>query len=243
MSAFDTNATISKHYVSFAGKSIETIVADKGGDIDEWFHQILSLYAGKPTVVGLDTEWSPSKKAAILQLCIDEKCLIVQLIYMDKNIPQSLKSFLADSNFTFVGIEVAMDIAKLRDGYEIECTKSTDIGKVAKSRWPGRFRGPSLKELALEVVGLNMRKPKDICMSNWEIVETGWTKPKATTAKLTIVDTSAQLSNDKSPMHFVKHFHLRNSHEFHIVNLLVKHGKFWKQHMKARKLSNSPNFI
>jgi ribonuclease D len=169
MSAFDTNATISKHYVSFAGKSIETIVADKGGDIDEWFHQILSLYAGKPTVVGLDTEWSPSKKAAILQLCIDEKCLIVQLIYMDKNILQSLKSFLADSNFTFVGIEVAMDIAKLRDEYEIECTKSTDIGKVAKSQWPGRFRGPSLKELALEVVGLNMRKPKDICMSNWEV--------------------------------------------------------------------------
>ena len=84
------------------------------------------------------------------------------------NIPQSLKRFLMDSNFTFVGIEVAQDIAKLKE-YEIEREKSADIGKVAKNQWPGRFRGPSLKELALEVVGLYMRKPKDICMSNWEV--------------------------------------------------------------------------
>ncbi|XP_059441138.1 3'-5' exonuclease-like [Corylus avellana] len=168
MSAFETNATTTKYNVSFAGKTIETIVTDKGSDIDEWLHLILSLYAGAPTVVGLDTEWSPSKKAATLQLCIDDKCLIVQLIYMD-NIPRSLKSFLMDSNFTLVGIEVAQDIAKLRDEYKIECEKSADIGKVAKSQWPGRFRGPSLKELALEVVGLYMRKPKDICMSNWGV--------------------------------------------------------------------------
>jgi ribonuclease D len=73
-----------------------------------------------------------------------------------------------DSNFTFVGIEVAQDIAKLRE-FEIECEKNADIGKVAKSQRLGRFRGPSLKELASEVVGLYMRKPKDICMSNWEV--------------------------------------------------------------------------
>jgi hypothetical protein len=32
----------------------------------------------------------------------------------------------------------------------------------------------------------------------WQIVETGWTKPKTTTAELTIVQTSARLSNDKA---------------------------------------------
>jgi hypothetical protein len=32
----------------------------------------------------------------------------------------------------------------------------------------------------------------------WQIVETGWTKPEATTAKLSVVQNSARLSNDKA---------------------------------------------
>ncbi|KAM3751836.1 hypothetical protein ACB098_04G141200 [Castanea mollissima] len=151
MSALETKASIpinpspSKYSVNFSGKTTETIVTDKASKADEWVQQIISTYAGTSTVVGLDTEWSPhpSKRAAVLQLCMDEKCLIVQFFYMD-SIPQSLKNFLMDSNFTFVGIGVARDIAKLKNEYELECSKSMDI------------------------VGLEMRKPKDVCMSNWE---------------------------------------------------------------------------
>jgi hypothetical protein len=32
----------------------------------------------------------------------------------------------------------------------------------------------------------------------WQIVETGWTKPKATTAKLSVGQSSGSLSNDKA---------------------------------------------
>ena len=83
------------------------------------------------------------------------------------NIPQSLKSFLMDSNFTFVGIGVSRDIAKLLE-YELNCSKSTDIwsgGKEAMARTVSRAQ---LERTCLEIVGLNMRKPKDISMSNWE---------------------------------------------------------------------------
>ena len=71
-------------------------------------------------VVGLDIEWrsnlvcSMTNKTATLQLCIQDKSLILQLFYMDE-IPQSFKSFLADSNFTFTGVEVANDISKLKN--------------------------------------------------------------------------------------------------------------------------------
>ncbi|XP_040993195.1 Werner Syndrome-like exonuclease [Juglans microcarpa x Juglans regia] len=88
-------------------------------------------------------------------------------IYLDY-IPQSIKSFLMKSNFTFVGIKVADDIAKLQNGYGLGCRKSADIRELAKRQWPGRFRRPGLKDLALKVVGLYMRKPKHVCMSNWE---------------------------------------------------------------------------
>ncbi|KAK9291616.1 hypothetical protein L1049_019565 [Liquidambar formosana] len=167
------NPTTSKYSVYFAGKTIETTVTDKAAIADEWLRQILPIYAGKPMVVGLDIEWRPhqirwmSNKSATLQLCIDDKCLIVQLFYMDE-IPQSLKSFLTDSNFTFVGIEVGDDIAKLKDEYGLECSNSADIRVLAMRRWPGRFRRPGLKDLALEVTGLTMKKPKHVCMSNWE---------------------------------------------------------------------------
>jgi ribonuclease D len=167
------NPTTSKYSVNFAGKTIETTVTDKGSTIDEWVQEILSMYDGKPTVVGLDIEWRPhqirsmSNKSATLQLCIDEKCLIVQLFYTDY-IPQSLKSFMMDSNFTFVGIEVGDDITKLNDEYGIASNKSADIRELAKAQWPGRFRRPGLKDLAWEVSGLAMKKPKHVCMSNWE---------------------------------------------------------------------------
>ena len=83
-------------------------------------------------------------------------------------IPESLKNFLGDSNFTFVGIEVGDDIGKLKNEYGLECSSSADIRVLAMQRWPGRFRRPGLKDLALEVTSLVMMKPKHISMSNWE---------------------------------------------------------------------------
>ncbi|CAL5378548.1 unnamed protein product [Camellia sinensis] len=172
-SSITFNPSTSKYNVYFAGKTIETTVTDKAATADEWVHEILSKYSSKPMVVGLDIEWRPHpirsmrNKSATLQLCVDSKCLIIQLFYVDE-IPQSLKTFLSDTNFTFVGIEVSDDAAKLKNEYGLECGKCEDIREAAKRRWPGRFRRPGLKDLALEVVGLNMKKPKHVSMSNWE---------------------------------------------------------------------------
>jgi len=48
----------------------------------------------------------------------------------------------------------------------------------------------------------------------WKIVETGWIKPEETD-EITVVQTSARLSND-----------YLNSQEFQIVKLLKMHDKF-----------------
>ncbi|KAK6921479.1 3'-5' exonuclease domain [Dillenia turbinata] len=122
---------------------------------------------------GLDIEWRPhyisymSNKSATLQLCIDRNCLILQLFHIDY-LPEALKTFLADPNFTYVGIEVGGDIEKLRTEYGLECSSSADIRELAICRWPGRFRRPGLKDLAIEVANLCMKKPNHVCMSNWE---------------------------------------------------------------------------
>jgi hypothetical protein len=69
----------------------------------------------------------------------------------------------------------------------------------------------------------------------WSIVETGWTKPADATLEA-VPQKNAQLSNDKASMLCANHFHHLNSQRFQTVNHQKKHGKFWKQHMKAQNL-------
>ncbi|KAH6802527.1 hypothetical protein C2S51_033973 [Perilla frutescens var. frutescens] len=83
-------------------------------------------------------------------------------------IPQSIKGFLLNPNFTFVGVEVEEDVLKLRNEYGLDCRRSMDIRAAAKSRWPGKFSRPGLKDLGRELCGLDVKKPKHVCMSNWE---------------------------------------------------------------------------
>ncbi|KAI4377487.1 hypothetical protein MLD38_015101 [Melastoma candidum] len=132
----------------------------------------ISLHGGKPTLVRLDVEWRPNRirylsyETATLQLCIDDKCLNVQLLYITY-IPESIIGFCGDPNFTFVGVEVADDVEKLRNEYNQECAKHADFRELAKMQWPDRFRRSGLKNLAREV-GVVMMQPKHVTLSNWE---------------------------------------------------------------------------
>lgn len=165
-----------KYYVNFQGNLIETTVTKMASDVDEWLHNIQLAYQGKTSVVGLDCEWRPhiirsmSNKTATLQLCIDTKCLVVQMFYLD-HIPQSLKDFFTDTKFTFVGVEVQDDAVKIQNEYGLRVTGTADIQALAMARWPLRFvRKPGLKGLARSVAELLMEKPKHVSMSNWEAV-------------------------------------------------------------------------
>ncbi|KAJ8421647.1 hypothetical protein Cgig2_019220 [Carnegiea gigantea] len=174
-SSINYNPSTQKYQVNFAQKTIETTVTDKGSVIDAWVRDITASSSNGPTpnVVGLDIEWRPhpirsmSNKTATLQLCIDTKCLIVQLFYVDY-IPHSLRDFLSSLDFVFVGVEVADDATKLRTEYGLECGRTEDVRAAAMRRWPYRFRRPGLKDLASEVVGLRMNKTKRVTLSDWQ---------------------------------------------------------------------------
>ncbi|KMT13649.1 hypothetical protein BVRB_4g080350 [Beta vulgaris subsp. vulgaris] len=165
-----------KSTVSFGGANIVTTLTDKAQVIDEWVAEILPRYVanGKSTVVGLDIEWRPnvvstmSNKTTTLQLCIDNKCLIVQLFYLDY-LPQSLRDFMGWPRFTFVGVKVDEDVAKLRYEYGLICVCSKDIMDHALGLWPMRwFSRPGLKVLARDIAGLYMDKPMHVCRSDWQ---------------------------------------------------------------------------
>lgn len=167
------NSSTSIYSVFCDGLTIETTVTHKAKIVEEWVQLVTSTYGGNQ-VVGLDTEWMSDKnkkmKVAVLQLCVEDKCLIFQLCHMDE-IPRSLRTFMKDSNFNFVGVGVELDINKLKNEYGLECTKGIDVSTVAMKLWPGRFSSRGLKYLAKEVVGLNMKKSKDVCTSEWRSKE------------------------------------------------------------------------
>lgn len=170
------NPSTGKYYIMFEGFTIETTVTDKASVAEEWLVHVYSKYGQNDdtttVVVGLDTEWMPHEKpskmkTAILQLCVETTCLIFQLFHMD-DVPDRLKRFLMDAKFTFVGVSVKNDIKKLKKEYGLECRNGVDVVEVANKEWPTRFVGGwGLKRMAEELVGLHMKKPKQVCKSQW----------------------------------------------------------------------------
>nr|XP_043625874.1 Werner Syndrome-like exonuclease [Erigeron canadensis] len=174
-SSITFDSTSSKYRVNYDNKTIETTVTKKATVVSQWVREVMLAQANEPkVVVGLDVEWRPNtvsyltNKSATLQLCIGTKCLILQLFYMDE-IPHSLKNFLLNPRFTFVGVEVEKDIEKLKNEYGLDCAKNADIRAATIRKWPSMYyRKPGLKHLARDVVNLHMEKPLNVCRSNWD---------------------------------------------------------------------------
>ncbi|KAF9594346.1 hypothetical protein IFM89_030475 [Coptis chinensis] len=168
----------SKYNVQFSGVVIETTVTNKGSTAEDWVIEIRTLHNGRRIILGLDCEWRcPDKwgylnKVATLQLCVDNKCLIIQMVYMDY-FPQSLKDFLNDPNVTCVGVEVNDDVSRIRNEYGLSCSSTADIRELASRSYSldAIFMykpKPGLKDLALLVAGLDMEKPRYVVKSDWQ---------------------------------------------------------------------------
>ncbi|GKE54259.1 Werner syndrome-like exonuclease, partial [Tanacetum coccineum] len=136
--SFESNQVldIQPYLVKYDGKTIETTVTNQGAVAEEWVSEILLVHSdNKNPVVGLDIKWddSPdelvSNKCSVLLLCIETKCLILQLLYMD-TIPETIKSFLMNSKFTFMGVNEVM--SKLVSEYGLHCANTEDIRMTIK---------------------------------------------------------------------------------------------------------------
>ncbi|XP_077252549.1 cleavage stimulation factor subunit 50-like [Tasmannia lanceolata] len=162
-------------HVTIQGLSIRTAVVSHSSLVDNYINELKSYLGFHPkNVVGLDVEWKPNtsagitNKVAILQLCAGEsQCYIFQLLYFD-TMPQSLKSFLADPNITFVGVGIKEDAVKLAGDYGLQCGNYVELGPLA-ARLLGSpdYSGYNLENLAREVVGLNIEKRPTVTRSNW----------------------------------------------------------------------------
>ncbi|OIT22709.1 PREDICTED: Werner Syndrome-like exonuclease [Nicotiana attenuata] len=161
--------------VYFHSDTIKTTVTSDPEIVTQWISETeSSLHDRRHLIVGLDVEWRPSFhrnqqfKVATLQLCVDRRCLIFQLLYCS-SIPDSLVSFLSNGDYTFVGVGVENDVEKLVEDHDLSVSNMVDLRALAADAYEmSNLKTAGLKELCNVVLGREIEKPRHITMGRWD---------------------------------------------------------------------------
>ncbi|KAI3957937.1 hypothetical protein MKW92_011634 [Papaver armeniacum] len=165
--------------VYYYGEQIDTTVTHTASVVDQWLEHFCTDFDSRLNnlVVGLDIEWSrlsrnrgdARKKVAVLQLCVDNHCLIFQLSCCDK-VPESLKNFLADDDLIFVGAGIEADAYKLMVDYGLKVARTEELGSFAAFKTgDSRLYKAGLKKLVSEVLKQDLPKSRYDQSSNWGV--------------------------------------------------------------------------
>ncbi|KAM7492234.1 hypothetical protein LguiA_035155 [Lonicera macranthoides] len=164
--------------VTFFQEPIKTLVTRSPCIVDTWISDMCYLHYNRlhrhNLIVGLDIEWRPNfepnlqNPPATLQLCIGHNCLIFQLLFAPL-IPQTLTNFLANTDFTFVGVGIDGDLQKLFSWYGLVVGNTVDLRGLAAD-WSGKewLRHTGLVNISRYVLGKNFQKPVEVTLSNWD---------------------------------------------------------------------------
>ncbi|KAK4412793.1 hypothetical protein Salat_2926500 [Sesamum alatum] len=159
-------------------EEIETLVTHDPDMVSEWINDTKTFNQCRlhRLIVGLDVEWRPPSSSssccfdpiATIQLCVATSCLIFQILYTSK-LPRRLRKFLADPDYTFVGVGVKHDARRLWNYCGLEVSNTRDLRSwAAKELDKKELHGAGLKDLVREVLGEDMKKPKNVTLSRWD---------------------------------------------------------------------------
>ncbi|XP_076951797.1 3'-5' exonuclease-like [Bidens hawaiensis] len=160
--------------VTFYHHTISTIVTNTPSYVDAWIADVERTNHHHSLIVGLDVEWRPNQSrnienpVATLQLCAGHRCLIFQILHSDF-VPQSLKHFLENPNYTFTGVGIESDVEKLTEDYNLVVANMVDVRTLAADVYGVReLKNTGIKSLTERVLGKEVNKPKGITMSRWD---------------------------------------------------------------------------
>ena len=127
--------------------------------------------------LGFDIEWKPQfikkklggkeNKTAVLQLSTETTTLVLHVIHL-KILPRHLVNILAREDIIKVGCGIRNDVLKLLKDTNLQCKGVVDLVELASRSGYTKQHGQGLKKLALNVLGIEMNKPKKVQLSNWE---------------------------------------------------------------------------
>ncbi|KAK9136663.1 hypothetical protein Sjap_007257 [Stephania japonica] len=173
-----SNETHDIYEVYYGDDRIRTTVTADPATVSEWIRQIEWVHRRRlnQLVIGLDIEWRPIRQrnqhnpVAVLQLCVGRRCLIFQILHAPA-VPHSLLAFLARPHYTFVGVGIEEDIEKLEEDHSVRVARWEDLGVLADQCLgfcDGRLWRVGLRNLAEQVLGREVLKPRQITLSRWD---------------------------------------------------------------------------
>ncbi|BBM99354.1 hypothetical protein MPTK1_1g20700 [Marchantia polymorpha subsp. ruderalis] len=169
--AGDVDAGYYDQELSILGTPVVVRVAYTAKGVDDW----IDACASSERVFGFDIEWRPNfhkgqdNLAALCQLSTANRCLIVQLLYLDF-ISDKLKALLLDPSKKLAGVGVKQDIRKLCDDYGLKCRGEVDLCTYAvKICNDPKLKGAGLAALCGSVLGIAYKKERKVTMSNWAV--------------------------------------------------------------------------
>ncbi|XBI52316.1 hypothetical protein VPH35_034703 [Triticum aestivum] len=154
--------------VDIHGKEkLDVVCTSNPDEADKMISRILKRVCGLyPQYIGVDVEYTredePPQRAAVLQLCVEELCLVYHITATTKW-PKSLRPFLKEDRFyTFAGFSIEGDKEMLRSsGLEINPDKYIDIQRKWRVLFKGRKRYHSLADVAGSVIHPFYKQMKD----------------------------------------------------------------------------------
>ncbi|KAK1297199.1 hypothetical protein QJS10_CPB15g01747 [Acorus calamus] len=161
----------------FNAAHIATVVTASSAQASLWVNQFLYAYqddnnnTDDPTrfLVGLDVEWKSENghednPVAVLQLCVDQHCLIFQILHCDA-IPNALVNFLSDTRFTFTGSKIHGNVQRLITDYNVRVGNIMEIRTLLEER--AYLRREELR-LARDILIWKMQNPWSVQLGNWD---------------------------------------------------------------------------
>ncbi|PIA61003.1 hypothetical protein AQUCO_00300492v1 [Aquilegia coerulea] len=166
--------------ITIFNDQIHTLVTHDAHMLEHYLYDILSDKHNQEDrskgrlIIGLDIEWCPSfnrnneNPPAILQLCVGKRCCIFQLSSAPE-IPETLGMILNLSDIKFVGVGIQRDVEKLIRFYNLRVANFVELGPLAAEKFKrDELRNDGLKDLAKEVLGLVIDKPRRVTLSRWD---------------------------------------------------------------------------
>ncbi|KAK3199749.1 hypothetical protein Dsin_023164 [Dipteronia sinensis] len=135
--------------VEIGGVNVKVSVIDHAALIDDKIHELTSLL--QRNVVGVDVKFHVEHRrgvAKLLILCVENRCLVIQLAQLSNQYPDSLKKFLSNETICFVSFNVSNMYIK-----DLPCLNGVEVGELAARvlKNPKLLRCVKLEDLVSKV--------------------------------------------------------------------------------------------